>query len=135
MIGRRVPAVVAMLGLAAGLASCSSFSGYVADHWPHWAGGMPADVPPRPGAPGYAEFVAHGQTAPDATTNTTPAAAPQFTATGGQTAAPPKKPASRDVATGSRSNAAPPAAPQKSGAPENNGAPEDDVSATRGGLY
>jgi len=43
------------------LGSCSSFSGYVSDHWPAWAGGMPKDVPPRPGAPGYDEFLAHQQ--------------------------------------------------------------------------
>jgi hypothetical protein len=54
-----VPMAVLSLGLV--LSSCSSFSGYVADHWPRWAGGMPDDVPPRPGAPGYEEFIAHGQ--------------------------------------------------------------------------
>ena len=54
-----MPMAVLSLGLI--LSSCSSFSGYVADHWPRWAGGMPDDVPPRPGAPGYEEFIAHGQ--------------------------------------------------------------------------
>jgi hypothetical protein len=43
------------------LASCSSLSAFVADNWPRWAGGMPADVPPRPGAPGYEEFIARQQ--------------------------------------------------------------------------
>jgi hypothetical protein len=43
------------------LGACASFSGYVSDHWPTWAGGMPKDVPPRPGAPGYEEFIAHQQ--------------------------------------------------------------------------
>ncbi len=38
---------------------CSSFSSYVSDHWPTWAGGLPSDVPPRPGEPGYAEFISH----------------------------------------------------------------------------
>jgi len=51
-----------LLGLGLNLASCG---GFVADHWPHWAGGMPADVPPRPGAPGYADFIAHGQAKPE----------------------------------------------------------------------
>jgi hypothetical protein len=51
----------AMLGSCAGGASEDGVSAYVADHWPHWAGGMPSDVPPRPGAPGYNEFIAHGQ--------------------------------------------------------------------------
>src|SRR5271154_1409443 len=61
-----------LLALASALGSCGGggspegFSAYVADHWPHWAGGMPDDVPPRPGAPGYDEFVAHGQASQDA---------------------------------------------------------------------
>jgi hypothetical protein len=41
------------------LGSCTPFAGYVSDHWPTWAGGMPKDVPPRPGAPGYDDFLAH----------------------------------------------------------------------------
>lgn len=60
-IAKSIVAPVAVLCLGLTLGSCSSFSGYVADHWPRWAGGMPDDVPPRPGAPGYDEFVAHGQ--------------------------------------------------------------------------
>lgn len=51
--------IVLCLGFLLG--SCSAFSGAVADHWPHWAGGEPDDVPPRPGAPGYDEFIAHKQ--------------------------------------------------------------------------
>ena len=69
-------AAVATLGLALGLGGCSSVSGLVADHWPHWAGGMPDDVPPRPGAPGYDEFIAHGRptaNAPDAKAAAEPA--------------------------------------------------------------
>jgi hypothetical protein len=58
-----VPMLGPMLVVACGLAlgSCSSVSGYVSDTWPTWAGGMPKDVPPRPGAPGYEEFLAHQQ--------------------------------------------------------------------------
>jgi hypothetical protein len=58
----------AFVGLSLGLAlgACSSTSSYVSDHWPHWAGGMPEGVPPRPGAPGYDEFIAHQQAAQDA---------------------------------------------------------------------
>ena len=72
LIAAAVLAVV-LAGLGPLLASCggvteSGVSGYVADHWPHWAGGMPADAPPRPGAPGYDEFIAHGQ-ADRSTTN------------------------------------------------------------------
>jgi hypothetical protein len=43
------------------LGGCTSFAGYVTDAWPTWAGGMPKGVPPRPGAPGYEEFIAHQQ--------------------------------------------------------------------------
>jgi len=144
MIGRWIPVLGVTLGFAAGLASCSSFSGYVADHWPHWAGGMPADVPPRPGAPGYTDFIAHGQGTPDTTANTLPA--PQFTtASGAQTGAKVTKPASKAVAVRSGSTPAAPVlpqnnlprnnSPQDNGATENGAAPDDDVSATRGGLY
>jgi hypothetical protein len=51
------------------LGSCASFSATVSDHWPTWAGGMPNDVPPRPGAPGYEEFLAHQQHQDAATTS------------------------------------------------------------------
>jgi len=62
---KRLITAAIMLCLGPVLGSCggaseNGFSAYVADHWPHWAGGMPADVPPRPGDPGYAEFIAHG---------------------------------------------------------------------------
>src|ERR1700722_14208237 len=53
------PTLVLLTGLALG--SCASVSSTVSDHWPTWAGGMPKDVPPRPGAPGYDEFLAHQQ--------------------------------------------------------------------------
>src|SRR5215469_4350731 len=91
MVTKRRLALTALLGVLLALGGCSSFSGFVADTWPTWAGGMPKDVPPRPGAPGYEEFIAHqqrldaasGAVAPGAaaqagapgTTGTTPAAA------------------------------------------------------------
>jgi hypothetical protein len=62
MIPKRLFKTAILLGLGLNLASCG---GFVADYWPHWAGGMPADVPPRPGAPGYADFIAHGQAKPE----------------------------------------------------------------------
>jgi hypothetical protein len=43
------------------LGSCGAVSGFTADHWPHWAGGMPEGIPPRPGTPGYDDYVAHRQ--------------------------------------------------------------------------
>jgi hypothetical protein len=71
--------LVLLAGL--GLSSCASFSATVTDHWPTWAGGLPNDVPPRPGAPGYDEFMARQQgkgVAPTATAseNTTTQPAP-----------------------------------------------------------
>src|SRR5713101_5086860 len=72
MIPKRLFKTAILLGLGLNLASCG---GFVADHWPHWAGGMPADVPPRPGAPGYADFIAHGQAKPEQANPQQPAAA------------------------------------------------------------
>jgi hypothetical protein len=64
------PTLVLLTGLALG--SCASVSSTVSDHWPTWAGGMPKDVPPRPGTPGYDEFLAHQQ-GKDVTPATAPA--------------------------------------------------------------
>ena len=61
MMVKRLSVALMGLGLGLALGSCGPVSGFTADHWPHWAGGMPDDVPPRPGAPGYEEFIAHAQ--------------------------------------------------------------------------
>jgi hypothetical protein len=61
MTVRRVVLVLMALGFGLGLGSCSSSSAYFSDHWPHWAGGEPNGTPPRPGAPGYDDFIAHKQ--------------------------------------------------------------------------
>jgi hypothetical protein len=107
-----------LVGSCAG-ATESGVSGYVADHWPHWAGGMPADVPPRPGAPVYDEFIAHGQADQAATNSATAGAKPAATAT--------VQPVFQSV------QAAPPApAPQTR--PVSNPAPED-TGVVKGGLY
>lgn len=81
-----------LLGLGLTLGSCGSMAGTVADHWPHWAGGMPNDVPPRPGAPGYNEFIAHQRATSEAAT---PAAAAEKTQA---QAAPPGNPPPNDQA-------------------------------------
>src|ERR1700745_3950609 len=60
---QRLSTAAALLGFGLNRASCD---GFVADHWPHWAGGLPADAPPRPGTAGYADFIAHGQPKPGA---------------------------------------------------------------------
>ncbi|HUZ33614.1 MAG TPA: hypothetical protein VMV19_16160 [Xanthobacteraceae bacterium] len=90
---RRRRAAAALVCTCLALGGCSSFSGYVSDHWPTWAGGMPTDVPPRPGAPGYAEFISHQEAKDPATSASVtdqPGAAPAVATapTGAVTASP-----------------------------------------------
>jgi hypothetical protein len=61
MMVKRLCAALIGLGLGLLLGSCGPVAGFTADHWPHWAGGLPAGTPPRPGTPGYADYVAHRQ--------------------------------------------------------------------------
>ena len=61
MMVKRLSVALMGLGLGLLLGSCGPVAGFTADHWPHWAGGLPADTPPRPGTPGYADYVAHRQ--------------------------------------------------------------------------
>jgi hypothetical protein len=61
MIVKRLSVALMGLGLGLALGSCGPVSGFTADHWPHWAGGLPGGVPPRPGTPGYDDYVAHRQ--------------------------------------------------------------------------
>lgn len=122
MTVKRFIAASFVFGIGAALGSCggaseNGFSAYVADHWPHWAGGMPADVPPRPGQPGYAEFIAHGQADQQPIKTVAPAAQ----------AAPP---ANQPVAA----SAPAPAPPVEAAQPTPTG-PEEDTGAVRGGLY
>jgi hypothetical protein len=52
--------VVLVIGLVLGgvlLASCGSTGAYIGDNLPEWAGGLPKGTPPRPGAPGYDDYV------------------------------------------------------------------------------
>jgi len=120
MIKRLGAPTVALLACLA-LGACSSFSGFVSDHWPTWAGGMPKDVPPRPGAPGYEEFIAHQQAqqapAPAATSTVAPGAAP---------AAPQAMPVAVTAPVSGDSNV--PVNPAAARQP-------DDQGAVRGGLY
>ncbi len=118
---RRLVTIACVLGLGLTLGSCGGgFSGYVADHWPRWAGGMPSDVPPRPGAPGYDEFIAHGQA--DQMPPKSAAAGPAANA------APNQKPAA---------GAAQPVFQQVPAAPAAaaNDQPAEDSSVVKGGLY
>ena len=120
MIDKRLFTAAIVLGLGLSLASCG---GFVADHWPHWAGGLPADAPPRPGTPGYADFVAHGQTNQDAANSTAP-----------------QPPVAGAVQTSMQKPSAPPAmaaapaAPAQVAAPQG-ARPEDPSVLKGGGLY
>jgi hypothetical protein len=115
----RAFASTALLFAGLALGSCSSFPAYVSDHWPTWAGGLPSDVPPRPGAPGYEEFISHQQTR-DAVA---PAAAPAQAGT----------PAPTPVAA--TAPAAPPAAAVDAQPASPGMRRTDDQGAVQGGLY
>ena len=56
-----IAAAVAILAAALSLAGCASINeklaAGVSDYVPVWAGGMPADAPPRPGTAKYEEFM------------------------------------------------------------------------------
>jgi hypothetical protein len=58
---RHIPVVVAFTLLACGLSDCASINEKLAaglsDAIPQWAGGLPADAPPRPGTAKYDEFM------------------------------------------------------------------------------
>jgi hypothetical protein len=80
---RRVSAVIFLALMAPGLGGCGSISSFVAggmgDLIPAWAGGLPADAPPRPGTPGYEEYVRNReekQLVPSAKAGPDPATSP-----------------------------------------------------------
>ena len=56
--------IVCLCILAALLSGCGAIHGmtvgageFMADHMPAWAGGLPADAPPRPDDPRYAKYI------------------------------------------------------------------------------
>jgi hypothetical protein len=53
--------LIALAWAACSLGGCGTINGYLAsgmsDYLPHWAGGLPADAPPRPGSAKYDEFM------------------------------------------------------------------------------
>jgi len=102
---KRLSAALLVLGLGLLLGSCGPVAGFTADHWPHWAGGLPEGTPPRPGTPGYADYVAHRQAETE-----------------------PGKPA----AAGAAANAPAAAAPAPAAAEPQS---DDDRPVRRGGLY
>jgi hypothetical protein len=58
---RPITALIASALLASSLAGCASvnekLTNSVGDYIPQWAGGLPADAPPRPGTAKYDEFM------------------------------------------------------------------------------
>ena len=126
---RRRSALAALLGVTLALGGCSTFAGVVSDAWPTWAGGMPKDVPPRPGAPGYEEFIAHQQRQ-DAAAGGAPApgaAVEPGAAVAGAPGAAPATTGTVQPMTPSRPPNARPLPPAY--------APADDRGATKSGLY
>lgn len=121
---KRFGAAALLFGVALALGACG---GTVADMWPHWAGGEPAGLPPRPGQPGYDEFIAHGQ--PSQNAGATPAAAQQ--APGGTTAAI----AQQKSAAPPPGQAAPPQENSEAEPAETVEHPARDTGVVRGGLY
>lgn len=53
----RFHSLLLLIGLGAGLSGCGTvnekLSAGMGDYVPQWAGGLPADAPPRPGTPQY----------------------------------------------------------------------------------
>ena len=144
MMIRRFITAALTLGLALGVASllgaCSPFSGSVADMWPHWAGGEPAGLPPRPGQPGYEQFIAHGQpnenppaaaAVPAAFTAPMPQQAPAGTTAAiaeQKASAPEQKPRAYAEPQGQGRDSAEPL-------PQPPGQPANDTGVVHGGLY
>jgi hypothetical protein len=58
---RHIPVLTALALAACALAGCGTVnqkvSAGMADYIPAWAGGLPADAPPRPGTPEYDKFM------------------------------------------------------------------------------
>jgi hypothetical protein len=123
---KRLLMLTAALCACLWLGACAPFAGFVSDSWPTWAGGMPKDVPPRPGAPGYEEFMAHQQHQ-----DVAPNAAPNATAASGTTAV--VAPTGPPAAAGPGTTAAVPPPPQAPLPPAY--ARPDDRNPTQGGLY
>jgi hypothetical protein len=80
-VARRVPALVCVVLLSCSLGGCGSISSFMAggmaDLIPAWAGGLPADAPPRPGSPEYEAYAKrHEQQQSGAMTGPAPATSP-----------------------------------------------------------
>jgi hypothetical protein len=132
MIAKQGFGAVIALCLASALGACSPFSGYVADSWPHWAGGEPTGLPPRSGSPGYAEYIAHGQPVQNPEPAGAAAALPAVETT--QTVSPaPIGTVQRRSIFGGPSVASP--SPNVQSPPPQAAGPSDNTSVVQGGLY
>jgi hypothetical protein len=125
-------AIVLCFGLAIG--ACSPFSGYMADNWPHWAGGEPAGLPPRPGSPGYAEYIAHGQPTQNSEAAGGTASSPAAVETTQTVSQTPAGTVQKTSIFGGPQVAAPAPRPNVQSPPLAAGTSED-ASVVRGGLY
>ena len=58
---RQLPLLLCLVPVACTLAGCGSINSHLSagmgDMIPHWAGGLPADAPPRPGTAKYDEVM------------------------------------------------------------------------------
>ena len=59
--GSRLLILIGLALLTCSLGGCGTINANLAagisDYVPHWAGGLPADAPPRPGSAKYEEFM------------------------------------------------------------------------------
>jgi hypothetical protein len=132
----RSVAAALLLGGASMLGACSPFSSSIADMWPHWAGGEPTGLPPRPGQPGYEQFIAHGQPDQNAPAAPAPPAMPAgaqptpvgATGTIAERKAAPGEPKPPAFAEPQETNGGEPV-------PEAIERPAGDSAVVRGGLY
>jgi len=117
----------AVLCISGMLSACSSVSDLVSDSWPHFAGGEPKGLPPRPGTPGYNKFIAHGQPPQDtgAFSGNSQAAATSQT---GAIASPPTTQGSSAFTEPSHQQSGAPSPPAIDGS-------RNDPGAVPGGLY
>lgn len=56
----RLSALIGLAVVASGLSGCGTINAQLAglsDYVPNWAGGLPADAPPRPGSAKYDEYM------------------------------------------------------------------------------
>jgi hypothetical protein len=126
-------ALVAVFALVMGLAlgACSSFSDTVSDHWPHFAGGEPNGLPPRPGTPGYATYIAHGQS----TESVAPAGSTPPGASGQTAVVSSQKPVGGNQQPSAYAEPAPQYRQQAAPLTPAAARPSGDPSVAQGGLY